>query len=114
MADFSRPITYESPDFMDKDRKEKFVDNLKGYGYVKVAPSLCDGAMFTICNTATGEIQSVTKINGKWCMWGSTGLTFTMSDNELEDYLSEQIKIANSLKKTIRVMDEFGCLEWRN
>ncbi len=94
-----------------EERKKEFVKRLRGKKYVK-ALNVCDGATFTICNEATGEVQSVVRINGAWFMWGTTAFHKQLSNADLEHYLTEQTDIVTNLGKSLRIVDEFGCLEW--
>ena len=114
MKDFSRLTSHVAPIFPDKKRKEQFVDRLKGNQWVKVLPSIPVGATFSIVNTATSEIHQVVKENGEnWMMWGTGGMTLSMTNADLEEYITEQAKIALKVEKDLRIMDENGCLEWK-
>ncbi len=94
-----------------EERKKKFVKCLKGKRYVK-ALNVSDGAMFTICNEATAEMYCVVRANGRWFLWGTTSKITELSDRELEDYITEQFDIVTSTGRSLRIVDEFGCLQW--
>lgn len=94
-----------------EERKKEFVKRLKAKRYVK-ALNVCDGATFTICNEATGDVQCVVRVGTSWFIWGTTACIGKLSNAELEHYLTEQTDIVTALKKNLRIVDEFGCLEW--
>lgn len=94
-----------------EERKKEFVKRLRGKRYVK-ALNVPDGAMFTICNEATAEMNCVVRASGKWLLWGTAEQISSLSDRELESYLIEQTDIVENLGKELRIVDEFGCLEW--
>lgn len=114
MNDFSRPtLTIIDPKAVlevDKDRKQKFVDRLKGKARVKVS-NVPSGAMFTICNEATAEISTVMRHGDRWMMFGS-GQPTELSNIDLEYYITEELEIALAKSKSLRIQDENGCLEW--
>jgi len=115
MNDFSQPTTTIIKPFLvpDPDKKKKFVDRLKGKSRVKVA-NVVSGAMFTLCNTATGHMQTILRHGNRWHMWGTDSIDGPeyLTNHELEDYLSEQWKVAHAHEKDLRITDEYGCLEW--
>ena len=94
----------------DPEKKQKFVDRLKGKARVKVL-NVTSGVTFTMTNTATQEMHTIMRHGDKWMMWGSCE-PITLTNHELEDYLSIQWDIAQEQEKDIRIMDEYGCLEW--
>jgi hypothetical protein len=115
MDDFSQmKIHIIKPSLVpDPEKKKKFVDRLKGKSRVKVA-NVASGLTFTLCNTATGHMQTILRHGDRWCMWGTEcadGPEY-LTNHELEDYLSEQWKVAQTHEKDLRIMDENGCLEW--
>lgn len=102
MNDFSQPsaITIK-PAPVDADKKEKFVDRLKGKSHVKVL-NVTSGVTFTIRNTATEHMETILRHGDKWMMWGTdTTAPSTLTNHELEDYLSDQFKIAQARKKKL-------------
>ena len=114
MTGFSQLFEYTAAPVPDKKRKDDFVDKLKGNQYVKVIPSVIVGVTFSIANTATAEIHQVVKTAANdWTLWGTSGMITNMTNAELEDYITEQAKIADNIEKPLRIVDENGCLEWR-
>jgi len=114
MTRFSQPTTEIIKPSMvpDPDAKQKFVDRLKGKLRVKVL-RVASGVTFTICNTATEEMHQIMKLGDKWQMWGnSANGPISLTNHELEEYLSLQWDIAQEQEKDIRIIDENGCLEW--
>lgn len=115
MTDFSSwKLTVTEVD-ADRDRKKDFVDKLKGKTRCCVNPSAPNGVVFTICNEVTQHMQTISKINGKWSIWGTETTTFQMTDIELEEYLSEQLDIIfenGDDSKMLRMMDGWGIVEW--
>ena len=95
-------------------RKQRFVDNLKGPRIVvKVAPTVIDGAQFTVVNQATGGILSIMKVNGSWTIWGDIAFPTRLTNAGLEEFLSEWYWEARSQDRYLRINDEWGCLEWQ-
>jgi len=112
MNDFSQPTVtvIDSKAVIDEDRKQKFVDRLKGKQKVKVL-NVAIGVMFTVCNTGTAEISSVMRHGDKWMMFGGEQPE-VLSNTELEDFLIEELEKALAEDKSLRIQDENGCLEW--
>ena len=113
MTRFSQPTTeIIKPSMVPEDKKKKFVDRLKGKTRVKVL-SVASGVTFSICNTATAEMHQIMRHGDKWQMWGnSANGPISLTNHELEDYLAAQWEIAQQQEKEIRIIDEYGCLEW--
>lgn len=95
-------------------RKQRFVNNLKGPQIVvKVAPTVCEGAQFTVVNQATGGTICIMKANGNWTVWGDIAFPTTFTNTGLEELLSEWYWEATSKANYLRINDEWGCLEWQ-
>ncbi len=100
-----------------KEKRQEFLDKLKGTTRFKVKKDVAIGTMFMISNKDTGHIDTYFCIaDNNWIAWGSTpikndqiGRNFT--NHELEIYLNDMVQKATK-ENAIHLVDECCCLSW--
>jgi hypothetical protein len=110
MADFKLSLPFVTK--KKKEKKQEFIDKLKGPKIVCTVSSVLDGATFTVVNEGTACIMQVARVGGRWLVWGDTAPTERLTNEDLAEFLSEQYWEAKETDRGLRINDEFGCITW--
>lgn len=101
----------------EKQKKEKFLDKLKGTLRFKIRTGVPVGAMFIVSNNSSGRVDTYYyTADNTWVRWGTDNprdgkLTQIFTNRQLEVYLTSLVQEAN-WENAISLIDECCCLEW--
>lgn len=112
---FDTFITVVWPKYKEKERKQEFLDKLKGIAEIQIKAGTPVGVTFMVTDENTGHVDQYFQIGpGEWISWGTTpnptkDVTRNFTTRQLEIYLTEQMR-KGSPTKPINMIDENSCI----
>lgn len=100
-----------------KQKKQEFLDRLKGISAVRIKTNTPQGTIFVVHNNGTGYIGTFCYLyNNHWIAWGTTPIlsnetTRTFTTRQLEVYLTNLMRESINEKTEVKIIDESNCIK---